>query len=338
MNNNVPKTEFKYFKPVGRIVLIFFIGFSFYLFVSTIILLFLTKPEKEVTVPGVVGKHFSDVHNGLVRIGLKPELKFRDVHDLEEGVILDQYPERGDIVYEGSIFKLVVSRGVHSIDVPSLVGMELPFALNKLKNLHSYNRSVSLAAGMISYIPSEKSAENIVISQSPGAGEKVGPNRRVNLLVSAGKTQGDMNMPNVTNQSIDLCIDLLLSKGLYIDQDIVPGSRRDQSGLVVGQTPLKGVPVKRGDTARLRVLYYKPVEHTYRAYERVEFTVSGDKGAGLYEAYIEDDAARRIAFSREMKAGQKIDFIFHRNGNARISIVKEKRVIKVIRINAENIR
>ncbi|HDP80070.1 MAG TPA: PASTA domain-containing protein [Spirochaetes bacterium] len=331
------KTEFKYFKPVGRLLMIFFVGFSFYLLVSTVVLLFLTKPEKEIAVPGVTGKYFNDVYNSLVRRGLKPELKFYDAYDIEPGIVLEQYPEKGDIVYEGSIMKLVVSRGIQSIDVPSLVGVELPFALNKLRNLHSYNRTVSLSVGVISYVPSEKTAENIVINQSPKAGEKVGPDRRVNLLVSAGKIDGEMKMPGVTGQSVDLCMSLLFSRGLGVNQEIVPTGQLDQSGTVTGQNPPADAAVKKGDTVTLRVLYYKPVEHAYRNYERVEFTVPGDKGAGLYEASIEDDAPRRIAYSREMKPGQKIDFIFHRSGNARINITRDKRVIKVIRIKADDI-
>jgi beta-lactam-binding protein with PASTA domain len=82
------------------------VGLSFYLFVSTITLLLLTKPDREVKVPDVVGKQFVDVCNGLVRKGLKPEVRFHDVYDITGGTILNQYPEAGEIVYEGGTLKL----------------------------------------------------------------------------------------------------------------------------------------------------------------------------------------------------------------------------------------
>ena len=41
------------------------------------------------------------------------------------------------------------------------------------------------------------------------------PDRRVNMLVSAGRTGVDMLMPDITGQSIDLCFDLLLAKGVH---------------------------------------------------------------------------------------------------------------------------
>ncbi|HSV96842.1 MAG TPA: PASTA domain-containing protein [Spirochaetota bacterium] len=327
--------DFTYFRPVGRIALIFFVGLSFYLFASTVTLLLLTKPDREVKVPDVVGKQFVDVCNGLVRKGLKPEVRFYDVYDITSGIVLTQYPEGGEIVYEGGALKLLVSRSVLYVDVPNLTGIELPFAVNKLKSLHSHNRSVSLATGAITYIPSDKTAENIVLDQSPKAGDRVTPDRRVNILVSAGKIEGDMLMPGVAGQSIDLCLDLLLSKGLSVEKEVVDTGLPERSGLVESQKPEKGAAVKRGDAVKLRVSYYKPVEQMYRAYERVQYEVSKGDDPGLYEAYVEDDSPRRIAYSRMMQPGQKMDFVFHRNGNARVAIVYNKKNIKTLRFNAE---
>lgn len=108
-----PRFDFTYFRPIGRIALIFFVGLSFYLFVSTLILLLLTKPDREVKVPDVVGKQFADVCNGLVRKGFRPEIRFQDVYDITGGTILSQYPEAGEIVYEGGAIKLQVSRVAH---------------------------------------------------------------------------------------------------------------------------------------------------------------------------------------------------------------------------------
>lgn len=329
------KLGFTYFKPVGRIVLIFFIGLSFYLFISSVILLLLTRPDREVRVPGVTGKQFTDVYNSLMRHGLKPEIEFLDVNDVNDGLILDQYPEGGEIVYEGNTLKLVVSRSIILIDVPNLVGIELPFARNKLKNLHSHNRTVSLRVGVVSYIPSEKTADNIVIDQSPRAGMKVTPDRKVNLLVSAGKIQPDMLMPEVAGQSIDLCLDLLLAKGLYVAQEVLDTGEEEKSGIIDSQNPAKGAPVNRGNTVQVRVHHYKSGLHPYRSYERVDYDIDRDGEAGLYEAYIEDGEPRRIAFSKMMKPGQKISFVFHRTGDARVDILHNKKAIKVIKIDVE---
>jgi beta-lactam-binding protein with PASTA domain len=330
-----PEVRYTYFKSVGRIALIFFVGFTFFFFISSIVLLFLTKPDKEVKVPGVVGKQFNEVYNTLMRKGLKPEIKFQDIYEVDNGTILEQNPEAGEIVYEGRRMTLVVSRSKLVLDVPNLVGMELPFALNKLKNLHMHDRTLTIGAGVISYVPSEKNADNIVIDQIPRSGDKIMPDRRINLLVSAGRTEGDMKMPDVTGQSINLCIDLLLSKGLYIDQEVVDTGQPDRSGTIEVQIPAKGAEIIRGDTARLKIAHYKRKEREYNAFERVEFVVPKSAKTGLLEAYVEDNATKRIAFSKPMEAGQKMDFVFFRSGDSRVSIVQDKKVLKVIRIDAD---
>jgi beta-lactam-binding protein with PASTA domain len=323
-----------YFKTYGRIALIFFIGLSAYLVFSTITLIFLTKPEKEVRMPNVVGKQFMEVSNSLIRKGLTPQVSFYDVFDVDNGLVLGQHPAADDIVYEGSKVKLTVSRSLLLLDVPNLAGIELPFAINKLKNLHMNSRSISLVTGVISYIPSEKSAENIVIDQSPKPGEKITPDRKVNLLVSAGTTGGDMKMPNVTGQSIDLCFGLLTSKGLVVQEEII-NAPKDLSGTIVSQNPEKGKDVKSGDVVKLKVNYFQMKDRLYYSYEKIDFTIPSGEPAGIYEAYVEDNRSKRLYYSMNMKAGEKMSFVFHRTGNARVNILQDKKTMKVIKFNVE---
>lgn len=166
------KEKFKYFGSIRRIAVIFFIGFSLFLLVSTIILIILTKPERDLVVPDVEGKRFVEVYNSLIRKGVKPDIKFKDIADVDDGVILSQYPKKGKVVPENSKIKLLVSRSEYIIEVPNLVGRELPLALNNLKNIHRHEKTLSLGTGVISFIPSNTVTDNIVIDQSPGPGKK----------------------------------------------------------------------------------------------------------------------------------------------------------------------
>lgn len=333
-----PETKFSYFKSVRHIAFIFFIGFSFYLLISSIMLVFLTRPDKEVKVPHVVGKQFGDIYNNLSNKGLRPDVRFYDVFDVDDGFILSQHPSAGSIVAEGSRVKLLVSRSALHLTVPNLVGMELPFAVNKLRNQHVHDRTISVATGIVSYVPSEKSAANIVIDQSPKSGERITPGRRINLLVSAGKVDADMKMPEVTGQSIDLCIDLLLSKGVMVSQDIATVATPEQSGIVVSQTPAKDAPVKKGDIAVLRVNHFPMKERSYNAYDRIDWNIPSDEKEALYEAVIEDFGPKRIAFSRRMRPGEKISFVFSRTGDATIRILADKKSIKSFGVKFEGYR
>lgn len=330
MNSNEKKNTT--LKKIIRISIIIFIGLSIYLFISTVVLIFLTKPDKETVVPYIVGKQFMSVYNSLLRKGLTPEIKFHDVYDIDNGIILNQHPDAGDIIPEGGKLNLVVSRSKVYVTVPDLTGLKLPFAINKLKNLHSNNRTLSLAVGTISYIPSDKIKESIVIDHSPGADEEITPEIKVNLLVSAGETEQDMKMPPLKGQSIDLCFDLLLAKGLKISEDIEITDRRWKTGIIQSQKPGPYEDISKGNTVKLEVNYYPGKEHPFTSYERVTYTIPADQEAGLYEAYIEDNNPGRIRFSRYMKPEWKIDFIFKRKGNARITIMRNKEEIETIGI------
>lgn len=323
------------FGTLWRIAVIFFLGFSVFLIISTMMLQFLTKSGSEVIVPDVTGKQFMSVYNSLSRRELLPDISYRDVYDMDDGIILEQSPEAGKSVPEGTKVKLKVSRSAILIDVPILAGTSFAMAKNKLKNLHFNEKPVSLPLGMVTYLPSDKTAENIVIAQIPPAAQKVKPDRRVNLLVSAGKLGADQNMPDVAGQSIDLCFDLLLAKGYFIDEDIVNTNDPNQNGIVFAQNPPKETALNRGDTAKLKVYYYPAKERPYYSYEKIEYKIPADEKEGIYEAYIEDHNSKRTRFFKKMKPGEDIRFVFYRTGNAKVTILRDKKSIRVFGINAD---
>ncbi len=283
----------------------------------------------------MIGKQFISVYNSIVRKGLKPEIKFLDVIDIENGMIMNQYPESGNIVPEGGKLTLTVSRSKVYVAVPNLMGLKLPFAINKMKNLHANNRSLSLKAGNISYMHSDKVLESVVIDQSPSADEVITPEVKINLLVSAGKKSDEMTMPDVTGQSIDLCFGLLLSKGLNIVEEIVATDQKWKSGIIQSQKPNANEEITKGKTVTLKVNYYPFQEHPYASYERITYTIPSDEKPGLYEAYVEDSGSERVVFSRRMKPNMKIDFVFKRKGDADIIITLNKEEIDSISIDAD---
>jgi eukaryotic-like serine/threonine-protein kinase len=336
MKDSKENVKFTYFKTIGRIALIFFLGFSVFLVISTIMLIFLTKPAKEVRIPDVEGKRFVDVYNSLMRQGVRPHVRFQDVYDVEDGLILHQFPEKGRIVPEHSTFKLLVSRNRYILEMPNLIGADLPKAINRLKSLHYLDKKVALSTGVVSYVQSSKTPANIIIAQDPKGGEKITPSKKVNLLVSSGSKDTNTTVPNVTGQSIELCFDLLQAKGLVVSQEVVATDDIQKSGTVVSQNPAAGSPINRGDPITLQVQWYALTEHPYYAYEKIEYKIPSDEHEGLYEAYIEDGSPKRVRFSRRMRPGQNMVFMFHRSGNARINIVCNKDSIDVMNLDAED--
>jgi beta-lactam-binding protein with PASTA domain len=327
--------KFKYFGSIGRIAVIFFIGFSIFLVVSTMILIVLTKPEREVSVPDVEGKRFIEAYSILIRKGIKPDIRFKDIADIDDGVVLSQYPEKGKLVPENHKIHLLISRSEYQIEMPNLTGKELPLALNNLKNIHRHGKTLSLSTGVISYVPSDTVTDNIVMDQNPRPGDRIRPDRKINLLVSAGKVAQDAVMPDVTGQSIELCFNLLRAKGLVVNEEVVAVSEASESGTVLSQTPAKGAAVNKGDACTLRVGWFKLEKRPYSSYEKVEYQVPADEKAGLYEAYVQDGRSKRIRFSKNIGPGQKIEFVFRREGEAHIIFHRNKKRIGSINIDVD---
>ncbi len=335
MNKKKIVEKLKYFGPLSRIAAIYFIGFSLFLLISTVMLIILTKPEREVIIPDVEGKQFVEVYNSLIRKGIQPEIKFKDIADIDDGVILNQHPKKGTVIPESRKLKLIVSRSRYYLEVPNLIGKELPLALNNLRNIYRSGKKISIGTGIVSYLPSEKIADNIVMDQSPRPGEKITPESKINLLVSTGKLALDGAMPEVVGQSIELCFDLIRAKGLLLTEEIVLTDDKSKSGLVAAQTPQKGAAVQKGGTATVKVYWYPLDKHPYSVYEKVEYPIPSDEKPGLYEAYIEDSHSKRIRYSQKSGPGKKMTFVFRRMGDAKIIFLRNKKKIDETEIDVD---
>jgi len=320
---------------LGRIALIFFAGFTIFLVAAMTMLIFLTKPTREYVMPDVTGKRYLNVHNSLARKSLKPEIKFKNVSDLDSGIILGQFPPKGEIVKENSSIKLIVSRSGINIPVPTLVGSELPMAINKLRNLHYQGRTISISTGIISYIPTDKDDNNIVIGQSPAKGETITPDQKINLLVSSGKVKANKRMPAVAGQSISLAYDLLASKKVIIYEKFITTYNIKNSGKIASQYPKKGAYLKDGSAVTLNIYHYPMKDHPYSAVEKISIVLPTIQKQGKIEAIVEDSRSKRVRFSRTLKPGARIEFLFERIGNAKITLLNNKKSFRVIAVNVD---
>lgn len=316
-----------------KIFVLILVYFTFFLIVSTFMLVKLNQPAGKVSVPDVTGKQFDLVYNSLIKKELKPELKFFDATDVDSGLIVRQYPAAGRVVSRGNRIVLTVSRNIEKVEVPDLVGSSLVIAKNKLETINVGAKNVSLETGVISYMPSSEHGENVVIMQSPKAGERLSQGQKVNLLVSMGGMSAEMSMPELVGQHVDLAFDLLLSKGFVVQEEVVAVDSVEESGKILEQSIEPGASFASGDILNLKVGFYDRDNFYYQAYEHVSFLVPKNSGEGLYEAIIVDDLAQRVRFSKVCKPGEKFEFVFARKGGAKVEITLNKEKIKVLRID-----
>jgi len=164
--------------------------------------------ELEVEMIDITGMSLEDAEDALKELGLELNIEeYKDTND-EDGTILEQSVEEGEMVAEGSIIDVVVA-GVDErdlIDVPSVVGYSEADATNTL-----------VAAGFKvdkQYAASADVEKGKVISQTPSSG-KAAKDSRVTIVISEGK--GKAAVPaDLVGKDVNTAVQKLQSLGFAV--------------------------------------------------------------------------------------------------------------------------
>jgi beta-lactam-binding protein with PASTA domain len=143
---------------------------------GTIIKAVISNGSKNVTVPNLVGRNFSDVTEILQTIGLN----IGDISEKEDsstvGTVLSQSPNAGTVVAPGSSIKLTVSLG-QFVTMPNVIGMNV----DKAKALLT---SQGFRISHIDETDIVKVSGKVVLYQYPMPGLKVRKGVEVRLKIS----------------------------------------------------------------------------------------------------------------------------------------------------------
>lgn len=201
----------------------------------------------EVKVPDLETLPLADAERTVEPAGLRLEIVDRR-HDptTPSGRVLQQSPAAGASVRRGRKVKVVVSLGGRVLEVPDLRGRADRTAAISLER-------DGLAAGDEARVHAAGVPAGRVVAQVPAAGSPAVPAARVHRLVSEGDAPVRWVMPDLTGLSrtaaerwVELC-------GFRLGPvRRVPGRGR-RAGVVVGQHPLAGYPVRTRDVVELSV-------------------------------------------------------------------------------------
>lgn len=132
----------------------------------------------ETVAPDVTGLPLEAAREKIEGLGLRAreagtifEAKF------PEGCVVTQRPEGGRRVKEGRMINLIISSGKRKVPVPSLTG-------RRLNQANEVLAAAELQLGDIRFEKNASAAEGIVLAQEPLAGEEIGADSRVDVLVA----------------------------------------------------------------------------------------------------------------------------------------------------------
>jgi serine/threonine-protein kinase len=160
-----------------------------------------------VTVPDVTGKTEADAVRALEDAGLQvgEVVRASDV-EAAPGTVLLQEPAAGTEVDEGSAVALTLSSGPGTAEVPDVVGMDRAAAESAL-SAAGFTPTSALQYDLTAPVGE-------VVDQLPAGGDQAAAGSQVGLLVSRGRPEVSVSVPDVTGMTQDEAATALADAGL----------------------------------------------------------------------------------------------------------------------------
>jgi eukaryotic-like serine/threonine-protein kinase len=195
----------------------------------------------QVEVPNVRGRTRDDAIAALVGAKLQP--KVREVFNTAEpGTVVAQAPVGGEMVAQGTVVQINVSKGLEPLEVPNVIGQQYDSAAGQLQG-----RGFAVARRNVD----SSQPKDTVIDQQPRGGSELARGGTVTLFVSRGPKES--TIPDVTSQDEESATEALEQSGFtveVVDQDTFDPN---QDGLVLSQDPPGGTKARPGSTVTIVV-------------------------------------------------------------------------------------
>jgi beta-lactam-binding protein with PASTA domain/predicted Ser/Thr protein kinase len=202
-----------------------------------------------VAVPTVVGLNEADATKRLEHAGFKVNVTQQFSKTVPRGAVIGTTPAAGTQLSTLQPVTLLVSRGANTVLVPNVVGLNDQAALAALSN-----------AGLSGTEVQKDSTEpqGKVLSQSPGAGKRVGRGSQVTIFASTGA----ITVPDVTGQLRKDAVNTLKKAGFTVAVTEQTTSDPTEVGVVLSEFPPAGSRGQRGDTVTISVGVAAPTATT----------------------------------------------------------------------------
>lgn len=224
------------------VVLLFVVGFGVYSF--------LLRRSGQIKVPKLVLMTLEEANIEMTEKGLRlsDEVEYSLSDKVEEGKIISQNPEAGEIIKRNEEVVVVVSIGSSggNIAVPEVVGKTAEDAISELLDLElSYE---------IKEEASEKVAMGKIIRQNPVSGTKVNPDETVTIVLSTGRPEeekkAEVVVPKVKGYSLSDARDIIEANSLKLGT-VSTKTSDSPKGTVISQSPLSGEKLPADSTVNL---------------------------------------------------------------------------------------
>jgi len=162
---------------------------------------------------------------------------------------MEQDPNAGEQLAEGSTVRIVVSSGPEQVEVPDVGGLDRNEANATLQNAGFRTTFVEEA--------SDDVPEGDVIRTEPGAGELAREGDTVTIVVSSGPSFTDV--PDVVGLTENEARAELTANGFLVEVARQSTPNEDEHGIVIDQNPRAGTEAAKGTTVTIVVGEFREV-------------------------------------------------------------------------------
>lgn len=249
---------------------------------------FMRSMQTSIETPAVIQMHIEDAAALLESEGVPYTIEETPEGDTPIGTVIGQYPLPGDRLSRDSRLTLYVSTGAHSSYVPTLVGMDVREAQEKLTEY-------GLKEGSVEYVLSLEEA-GTVISQDPESGAYVSDESEVHMVVSGQSA----SMPDCTGRTLEDARILLDLDGFELGEvtDVIDTLAPDT---VISQSVSPGKQTLAGEKVDLVVCRLDP-ETARRCNVRLRFSVPTELSE--VRMTLEDEDGLRTVYREELSFGE----------------------------------
>ncbi|MFE0404977.1 MULTISPECIES: Stk1 family PASTA domain-containing Ser/Thr kinase [Streptomyces] len=205
-----------------------------------------TASNDSVAVPSLIGESENAARELLANVDLKlGEVKKDECENQPKGKICSQSPDSKREVDKGSTVDVVVSTGAPKVTVPSVIGISLEDAREKLEG-DDFQFTIKTETR-------EVSAEEpgTVLDQDPQRGEEVEKGSTITLTVA--KEQEQSTVPDVVGRTCDEAKAQMQDNDLTGNCTEVETQDPNQVGKVISTSPTAGSKVDKNSTVTIQI-------------------------------------------------------------------------------------
>jgi eukaryotic-like serine/threonine-protein kinase len=202
-----------------------------------------------VAVPDVTGLTEEVARKRLETAGFPVTVQQQFSKTVPRGEAIGTEPAAGTQFSTGQPVTLLISRGVNTVTVPDVVGLDDQAALATLSD-------AGLSGTLVQRDSTEPEGE--VLSQSPAAGKRVSRGSQVTIFASTGA----ITVPDVVGQTRKAAVTALKRAGFVVAVTEEETTDASEIGVVITEFPPAGSRGQRGDTVTISVGVQSPTATT----------------------------------------------------------------------------